>query len=591
MRKIWIYLIVLILELTACATNIRDIQGQLEIHDIQGCSHTSPYLGQRVADVVGVVTHKTSNGFTMQSLTSDDQLCSSEAIFVFTKEYPQVLLADLVQVDGVVEEFTDGSPQDHNLSQTEINNARFQILYSDYQLPNPIVIDDLLGLMPTAIIDNDDMKLFDPKQDGIDFYESLESMLVEIRSGQVVAHRNIFDEISVLPSVFIAENLLSIQGALVNTQNDANPEKLMIKLPSNSDGEVNVGDWFEESIIGIMDYSYGNFKLLAFTQIDFARKETTVEPYIPTSGSLTLATYNVENLSPMDGNKKYSQIAGHIVDHLHSPDVLVLNEISDNSGSIDDGVVKADKTIMKLLEAIHKAGGPEYSYSDTPPDNNQDGGLEGGNIRTVLLFRNDKGITLDQSRSLSNKVTANNGTLLLNDNPFLIGNQSTAFYGTRKPRVWLLSQNNKQFIVVGVHLSSQGANTPDWGNLQPPQKPEETKRINQAQLIFDQLREIYMKNPQLPIFIMGDMNDQPWSTTISVLSQDIFFNTAEIEKHEERYSYIFEGNAQELDYILINKNLADDVIQARFIHVNSFKDLAESISDHDPVIIDFDMSH
>jgi predicted extracellular nuclease len=271
--------------------------------------------------------------------------------------------------------------------------------------------------------------------------------------------------------------------------------------------------------------------------------------------------------------------------------VLVLNEISDNSGSVDDGVVEADKTVKKLLEAILKAGGPAYSYSDNPPNNNQDGGLEGGNIRTILLYRNDKGITLDQESSQTNKITVNNRTLFFSENPLFIGNQSAEFYGTRKPRVWLLSQDNNQFIVVGAHLTSQGANSPDWGNLQPPQKPEETKRINQAQMIYEQMREISQLNPQLPIFVIGDMNDLPWSKTVSNLSQDLFFNTAEIEKPEERYSYIFEGNAQELDYIFVNKNLADNVIQARFIHVNSFLDQSESISDHDPVIIEFDLNH
>jgi predicted extracellular nuclease len=591
MKKIWIPTLIIILMISSCTGGDNPIQDQLEIHDIQGCSHTSPYVGKRVSDIVGVVTHKVSNGFTMQAVTPDDQFCSSEAIFVFTKNYPLVMVADLVRVNGIVEEFADGAPEHHNLSQTEIGDSKYKILQSDYMLPAPIVIEDLIMEMPTLIIENDEMRHFDPHEDGLDFFESLESMLVQIRSGQVIEPRNAYNEISVLSDVLINENLVSSHGALLNTQFDANPEKLMIKLPTIFDGIINVGDRFDSPITGVMDYSYGNFKLLALSPVEIKHQQPIIEPFIPVSDGLSLATYNVENLSPMDEDKKFSEIARQIVKYLQSPDVLVLNEILDNSGSIDDGNIKADTTIQKLIASIQKAGGPEYAFSDTPPINNQDGGLEGGNIRTVLLFRQDKGITLDKEFSQSQKMVYKNGNLSFNQNPLIIGESASVFNGTRKPRVWLLTQNDQQFVVVGVHLTSQGANSPYWGNLQPPQKPEEHKRVDQAQLIFEQVSKIYAFNSDIPIFIVGDMNDLPWSKTITTITQDIIFNTADFEKPEERYSFIFEGNAQALDYIFINKNLANRVLQARFVHVNTFLDFSKAFSDHDPMIIEFQLHH
>ncbi|MDO9121046.1 MAG: hypothetical protein Q7U31_04625, partial [Anaerolineaceae bacterium] len=238
MKKIWILTLLIILLISSCTGGDNPIQDQLEIHDIQGCSHTSPYIGKRVSDIVGVVTHKVSNGFTMQAFTPDNQFCSSEAIFVFTKDYPLVMVADLVRVNGIVEEFADGAPEHHNLSQTEIGDSKYTILQSNYVLPAPIVIDDLIGELPTVIIDNDEMKNYDPHEDGLDFFESLESMLVQIRSGQVIESRNAYNEITVLSDVLINENLVSSQGVLLNTQFDANPEKLMIKLPTIFDGEI-----------------------------------------------------------------------------------------------------------------------------------------------------------------------------------------------------------------------------------------------------------------------------------------------------------------------------------------------------------------
>ncbi len=587
MKSIWIYLLVLIFGLTACVASRQNDQLQLEIHDIQGCSHISPFDGQQVYDIRGIVTHKLSNGFTIQTMEPDDLSCSSEAVFVFTKEYPGVMVADLVSVDGIVDEFIDGNPEELNLSQTEIINPRYKVIDSSNVLPDPIIIDELEGQIPVKIIDNDGMSEFDPTEDGLDFYESLESMLVQVRNAMVVAPRNDYGEITILPDNFVTDNIISSQGTILNSKEDANPEKIMVKLPTQFHDDVNAGDLLGMPLTGVVDYSYGNYKLLAFSPVEFQRKSTQIEPFVSVSNGLTLATYNLENLSPLDESKKFTSIAKHIVKILNSPDVLVLNEVMDNSGSADDGVVKADKTILKLLEAIQKTGGPDYLFSDTSPFNNQDGGLEGGNIRTVLLYRSDRGINLDQSNSAMKRISFKDGRFTFTQNPILIGENSSVFNGTRKPWIWLLSRNGSQFIVVGVHLTSQGANNPEWGSQQPPEKPEEGQRIKQAQLISEQLNAIISLNPNIPVFIAGDMNDLPWSESLLTLTQNGFFNTADTDSPEENYSYIFEGNAQELDYILVNKNLADRILQARFIHVNSFLDYSDAISDHDPMIIEF----
>ncbi|MRS03724.1 hypothetical protein EG832_10975, partial [bacterium] len=535
------------------------------------------------------MTHKLSNGFTMQTLLSDDQDCTSEAIFVFTKEYPSVMVADKVSVGGIVEEFTDGNPEDHNLSQTEIVNPHYKVINSSNAIPTPVVIDNIADRVPLTVIENDTMTVFDPNEDGLDFYESLESMLVQVNSATIVAPRNNYGEVVILADLFSDKNITSEGGALLNIKNDANPEKLMVKLPTQYDKEVNLGDELAKPIIGVMDYSYGNYKLLAFSPVEFNKVNRTFEPFVSLSDGLTLATYNLENISALDENKKFTEIGRQIVKSLQSPDVLVLNEVMDNSGSADDGVVKADETVKKLINAIQHAGGPEYAFSDTPPINNQDGGFEGGNIRSVLLYREDRGIELEQSVSIENPYFYSKGIFIFGHNPILIGEDSSTFLGTRKPRIWLLKQDGKQFIVAGVHFTSQGANDPDWGSQQPPLKPEEGKRLEEARILTKQLKEFLTLNPLMPIFIAGDMNDLPWSDTISTMTEKGFVNTADYNTPEENYSYIFEGNAQDLDYILVNQNLADSIIQARFIHLNSFLDQSDAISDHDPMVIEFQL--
>jgi uncharacterized protein len=588
MKKIYVFCLAIALSVGACTTNSTNQNNDnLEIHDIQGCSHVSPFEGQKVNGIIGVVTHKAANGFTMQSITPDDLFCSSEGIFVFTKNYPSVMVADLVSVNGQVEEFTIGNEDDHNLTQTELIQTDYSVIQTEYALPEAIVFDDLFKNIPETTIENDEMSQFDPSEDGLDFYESLESMLVEIKSGIVVAPRNDYGEITVLPEPYINSNLISKQGPILITKDDANPEKVMVKLPTSDHDPVNAGDWVETPILGVLDYSYGNFKILAFSPLVITSIKQEENQFEAISDGLTIATYNLENLSPLDKNNKYSEISKQIVKILHSPNILVLNEVMDNSGSVDDGVTKADQTIKKLISAIQKAGGPDYSYSDTPPGNNQDGGMEGGNIRTVLLYREDMGIRLEENNAGVNGIKYKEGKYIVGSNPMLIGEFSSNFDGTRKPRIWLLNQNGLQFIVIGVHLTSQGASSPDWGNQQPPQKPEEIQRIEEARSINEQIKKDFLQNPNIPIFIAGDMNDLPWSGTIAALENEDFVSAVDHQSAAENYSYIFEGNAQELDYIFINKNLASNVLQARFVHVNSYLDLSEAVSDHDPMVIEY----
>ena len=56
---------------------------------------------------------------------------------------------------------------------------------------------------------------------------------------------------------------------------------------------------------------------------------------------LTVATFNVENLDPADGAAKFDALAALIVNNLHAPDIVALEEVQDNNGATNDGVVDA----------------------------------------------------------------------------------------------------------------------------------------------------------------------------------------------------------------------------------------------------------
>ncbi len=78
-------------------------------------------------------------------------------------------------------------------------------------------------------------------------------------------------------------------------------------------------------------------------------------------------------------------VAKQISDHLLIPDILFLQEIQDNSGPVNDGVVDANLTLSTLASAIANASGLTYKFIDINPEDGKDGGQPGGNIRQAYL--------------------------------------------------------------------------------------------------------------------------------------------------------------------------------------------------------------
>jgi hypothetical protein len=543
---------------------------EIRIHDIQGCSHISPYAGSVVEDLGGIVTRKISNGFYLQDDQPDDQICSSEAIFVFTNTFPDVIPGDRVSVFGQVDEFQPGGFESENLTLTQLVSPEVKLISRGNALPVVTVIGTGGVMPPGNVIDNDSLTVFDPQNDGIDFYESLESMLVKINAGLVVGARNQYNEVVVIPIDTLEDNLVSVTGALVQQQTDPNPERIILKLNQENRSKVHVGAVLSEPVIGIMDYSYGNYKvnvlgIAAFTNVD--HQLAVVEK---STGVLTIATYNVENLSRFD-DARLTQLAEDIGAILGHPDLLVLHEILDDSGVEDDGVVSANVTLDRLTDLIESSGGMAYGFIDNPPKNNQDGGIEGGNIRSVMLFR------MDTLRLAEAKAA------YLPENPTRFGPDSWPFSAARKPLVALFVYGNTHLLIVAPHLTSRGADSPLFGRIQPIAMPEEEKRIAQASFINEYLRNFRRRNPDIAIIVAGDLNDDPWSKTLQALKGDLLVDLSAALPANERYSYILDGNAIQLDYLLLSAD-SNWSAQLKIVHIDSIYDHTLQMSDHDPLI-------
>jgi predicted extracellular nuclease len=523
----------------------------------------------KVAGVKGIVTWKLNDGFFMQEETPDNKDCTSEGIFIFTNNYPEAIPGDKVSVDGTVQEFTPGAAEDANLSVTELSSKKVIIISGHNELPEPVLIGAGGKLPPDKTIKDDNLSSFDIASDGLDFYESLEGMRVEIKNAIVVGSVNTYNEIFVIPAELENANIISGEGALVATQIDNNPERMLVSLPDGYKKSIKIGDRFTVPIIGVLDYEYGNYRVLETNTPEKNRNSSkaTLELAKLNPTEMRIVSYNVNNFTRFD-EEKVNDLASQIVVDLGLPDILVLQEIQDDTGTTDDGVTSAAKNLNALIGQIYDESGILYHFIDPKVSNNSSGGQSGGNIRTVILYRTDRGLELK------------------NDSvnwPIALG---SVFSNSRIPVLVEFSFEGEPFYVIGVHLVSNNLNTPLFGAFQPIQKPEEGKKIQQGEWIAKVVSRLQTEHPDIPIIIAGDFNDVPWSTTLSQFSQIGLENATFSIPEAERYSILYEGNASLFDQILISPDLSSSVTAITIVHSNTSDVEKNQISDHDPVLLD-----
>jgi predicted extracellular nuclease len=568
------------------------------IHDIQGAAHTSPLVGARVVDVPGVVTAVGPNRFWIQDPRPDADPATSEALVVFTRTAPTVAVGDAVTVAGTVAEFRPGGAA-ANLATTEIDAPAIAVASSGNPLPAATIVGPGGRVPPASVIDDDatgsveTTGTFDAARDGIDFWESLEAMRVRIDTPQVVGPTNSFGETPVVPA---SAGPRTPRGGIFVSAQDFNPERIVIDNALAAVPVANTGDAYPGPVTGVVDYNFGLFAVLPTSGLTLrgggVARETTRGQRLT---ELAVATFNVENLSPLDPPLKYATLAGQIVRNLASPDLVALEEIQDNTGPANDGVVAADATLDALAAAIRAAGGPQYDWREIDPVDGQDGGQPGGNIRQAFLYRSDRGLSfVDRpggNATTPTAVLASAGTgPRLSLSPGRIDPLNTAFANSRKPLAGEFRWRGRTVFVVANHFNAKGGDDPLFGRFQPPARPSEAQRHAQASAVRTFVSDVLARERRANIIVLGDLNDFEFSQTADILAGDgSLVDLPRTLPRPERYTYVFEGNSQVLDHILISRALASPWLPGLYgyeydiVHANS--EFADQASDHDPQVV------
>jgi uncharacterized protein len=579
---------------TGTCTLAVNVVASATINQIQGAAHISPRNGQNVAGVTGVVTALASNGFWFQDPSPDTDPATSDALFVFTSGAPTVAVGDAVSVGGVVAEFRPGGGSSTNLTTTEITSPQVTVASSGNPLPAATVVGSGGRVPPGEVIDDDatgsveTSGSFDPASDGIDFYESLEAMRVQLNDAIAVGPTSDFGEIPVVGDNGANAGVRTARGGVVVRPADFNPERLHLDDQLAATPRVNVGDRFPGALVGVIDYSFGNFKLYPTSTPTHASGGLARETAAAAGrNQVSIGTFNVENLDPGDPPAKFAQLAGLIVNNLKAPDILAIEEVQDNNGPTNDAVTDADVTFRTLIAAIQAAGGPTYDFRQINPVDDQDGGEPGGNIRVGFLFRTDRGVGfVDRPGGTSTAATTVVGSgagTRLSFSPGRIDPTNVAFTASRKPLAGEFRFRGHHLFVIANHFNSKGGDQPLFGRFQPPERVTEVQRNQQAQVVHDFVAAIDAADPTASVVVLGDLNDFEFSTAVNRLEGDLLHTLIETLPQNERYTYDFEGNSQSLDHILVSDTLFQRRITYDVVHVNA--EFAEQASDHDPQVV------
>lgn len=172
----------------------------------------------------------------------------------------------------------------------------------------------------------------------------------------------------------------------------------------------------------------------------------------------------------------------------------------------------------------------------------------------------------------------------------------------REPLVGVFEIEGREITIVGNHFKSKGGDDPLYGATWPPLRITEAQRKMQARVVRDFVSAILDTDPDALVMVAGDLNDfqfgepgegddHPVAILEGGAGEVPLTNLLNLEKEAERFTYVYDGNSQVLDHMLVSPALYELFAAVDILHFNaSYPDgLGEDAStplrasDHDPL--------
>jgi hypothetical protein len=565
---LWVFLCLI---LAAGQVGGSSAAASVSICQIQDSGFTSPFNEVSV-QTQGVVSadfdDDSAKGFFMQEDDCDSNPATSDGIFVHLGEKIDIVeVGERVEVSGTVAE---------NYGRTEISAAAGQVKLLSKGNPLPGIVE------------------MNPPFDKIQaraYFESLEGMLVNLPTANVVGPTGARDDTWVirqdlgLARVFQCDPLGTGEIVCAGGEGHYQVE------PSAKVGDQILG------LSGVLDFSLGRYCMALLAQpslIHGSVPATIMEPI--SSPGFTFATFNFNNLfdwiddpdkddevlSESEYHKKLDKLALMIHFGMGEPAFIAVQEV-------ENDIVLRHLLAREVIEAEY-----DFIWQEGP---------DRRGIDIALIYRLDQvsvmgfdqhqgctqladGLGPDGNRDPQdpqNEITCDtDGDGLLDGNrlfsrPPLVVKLQVALGDGESQALW---------VMINHWKSKLEDNDYQEYTLQ--------RRVEQAQFVAALSNEIMHKHPGANLMIIGDLNDFPDSQPINILTQTGLRNVMVDIPEQQRYTFIYQGVSQVLDYALTSPSLAMHGIQSKPLHLNAdFPTVYEGealtayrSSDHDPINFD-----
>ncbi len=662
---------------------IHQIQGTsyfspvLAAEGISGFNIASTGTVRVQAIVTAVDDSGTRQGYYIQEEITDwdGNSFTSEGIFVMTQNddgvgdpVSGVAVGDLVTVTGRVMEYQHAFANP-NMPITILDQTELPIVHSSGNL-RPTLLLDGSHAIPSAVMtlvtpdytdSSDDLgDSFDASLYGLSYWETVEGMHVTI-PGMVVADGFVDtggDFFQAYSTVHADADQLNSRGGYTIAgdppvgppdtgdttddtiaggrhlhDGDVNSDTIEIDFtgfaidaPPGLMDSLSMGDELGD-VTGIIDFQFENRNLFVtdYDPGDFVNHQPAQETtaFGNDGRSLTVATFNVENLGGNAAQSRFDDIADAIANNLNAPDIISIEEIQDNNGATNDGTTDASTTWNRLVTALNLATGANYQWVDQEPGNTTEGGQTGGNIRVGFLYNTDRvqlgdlaaNATIAERRQYTDRIGdgVRDGSDLIAFSDDMIAAEINAadWSGTRRSLLGEFTFNGNTVYVVANHWPAKIGSGEYWQFDQDlangdPENGDWAQRSAVAEDVYEMLNVIASGAPDAGIASGGDYNEfyfyRPMTTVTGYTMADgttrvggaRFDNLTLTLSEAERYTYTFDGRSQAIDHIVVN-DLLSGVASYDVVHINTGynasgtgPDVDPSLSDHDPALSSFD---
>lgn len=580
------------------------------IMEIQGPGLFSPLDGETVT-TRGVVTLETDRGgsFWIQDPHGDDDPDTSDGLYVYRGESAgNVNPGDYIEITATVDDWVpNAGPASQPL--TELVSPRsIRVLESGRPLPTPVEITTV----PDVSI-----------PDALRFWERLEGMLIRVRDGVAVSATSRYGEFAILspPHLVPGSGFHRSTGHLIIRRTDEgtvdyNPERIIVDDGSLGRAPIVTPGTSVPLLEGVVDYSFGNYKIQpSLIEVGEARPASASgdlnwsnraadAPDRRGPGSAdtaVIATFNVENLfdrknnplkddsgstpTPRELETKLTKLTRFIVDTLEVPAIVVVQEVENEAilQTLGDRVNSRARRGSISAEVDHRA----VDYVAVSFESSDRRGIENG-----FLYDRSR-VRLVQAYRLGGPDVA-----------AAFGPQSPS--PGREPIVGVFQipsvLGEQDLTIVGNHFKSKGGDQPLFGVTWPPIRETEAQRRDQAKAVRRFVDEVFAENAESLLVVAGDLNDfqfpEPGEQEhhpLGILEggRIALRNVIGDLPDAERFTYVYDGNSQVLDHILVSLALEGYLLDTTVARGNagspaSLADEADTwlrSSDHDALLI------